>query len=199
MIRVFVLSLSVSILLFANTAHADSHEDKLREYLPQIQSALIEQDVVKTLRNYNETRRDMTRTEIDGLEEIWQAELGTTIRPLITGTVRNVTALRMRKVVRNTGPIVTEINLLDARGLSIAQTSVFPRIWEEQTETLMNVATVNAELVRVGEIASDGPGQSRRFEAIVPVADPDTDEVIGSVILVVNADALETAYPDRPF
>jgi hypothetical protein len=199
MFRPIVFSLPVAVLLFANGARADSHEDKLREYLPQIQSALIEQDVVKTLRNYNETRRDMTRTEIDGLEKIWQAELGSMNRPLITGTVRNVTALRMRKVVRNTGRIVTEINLLDARGLSVAQTSIFPRIWAAQTETLMNVATVNPELMRVGEIASDGPNQSRRFEAVVPVADPDTDELIGSVILVVDAEALESAYPDRTF
>lgn len=199
MSRLAVLSLSFAILLFANGARADSHEDKLREYLPKIQSALMAQDVVKTLRNYNETRGDMTRDDIDGLEAIWQSELNSANRLLITGTVRNVTALRMKKVIRNTGRIVKQINLVDARGLSVAQTTAFPRIWQETTEKIMNVATVNPNMVSIGDIEFDESGQQRQFEAIVPVTDPDTDALIGSVILIVDADALEEFYPDSSF
>ena len=199
MSRLVVLSLSLAVLLFANGARADSHEEKLREYLPKIQSALMEQDVVKTLRNYNEIRSDMTRADIDGLEAIWQSELNSANRPLITGVVRNVTSLRMKKVIRNTDRIIMRINLVDARGLSVAQTAVFPRFWQVATEQIMNVATFNSNMVSVGDIGFDESGKQRQFEATIPVADPDTDELIGAVIVVIDADALEEAYPDRSF
>jgi len=199
MSRYVVLTLSLAVLLFATGARADSHEEKLREYLPKIQSALMDQGVVKTLRNYNETRRNMTLADIEGLEAIWQAELQSANRPLVTGIVRNVTTLRLQKAIRDTGRIVMQINLVDARGLSVAQTAVFPRIWQEATEKIMNVATVNSSMVSVGNIEFDGSGQTRQFEAIFPVTDPDSDELIGAVILVVDADALEESYPGRSF
>jgi len=199
MSRLSVTALSLAVLLFANGARADSHEEKFREYLPKIQSALMAQDVVRTLRNYNEIHREMTRADIDGLEAIWQAELKSANRPLITGVVRNVTALRLQKVVRDSGRIVTDINLVDAKGMSIAQTTVFPSIWQRSAETIMNVATVSPNTVTIGDIEFDGSGQPSRFEAVFPVADPDTQELIGSVILFVDADALEDSYPDRSF
>ena len=199
MSRYFVVALSLAASLFANAALADSHEEKLRVLLPGVQSALMEQGVVKTLRNYNETRRNISRADIDGLEAIWQAELNSANRPLVTGIVRNVTALRLRKVIRDTGRVVMQINLVDARGLSIAQTTVFPQIWQGTTEKLMQVATASSNMLSIGDIESDGTGQSRQFEAAFPVADPDTGALIGAVILVVDADALEEAYPNRSF
>ncbi len=199
MSRFVVLSLSLAISLFANGALADSHEEKLRQFLPTVQSALMEQDVVRTLRKYNEIHREMTRADIDGLEAIWQAEMSSANRPLVTGVVRNVTALRMKKVIRETGRVIMRINLVEAKGLSVAQTAVFPRIWQGPTEKIMNVATVNSNMVSIGDIEFDDSGKQRQFEATFPVTDPDTDELIGAVILVIDADALEEAYPDHAF
>jgi hypothetical protein len=199
MSRHFAVALSLAVSLFANGALADSHEEKLRQFLPNVQSAIMEQDVVSTLRNYNEIHRDMTRADIDGLEAIWQAELNSANRPLITGVVRNVTALRMKKVIRDTGRVIMQINLVDATGLSIAQTAVFPRIWQGAPEKIMNIATAGPNMVSVGDIVFNGSGQPRQFEAIFPVADPETDELIGSVILVIDADALEKSFPDSSF
>lgn len=199
MSRLFAVVLPCAVSLFANAALADSHEEKIREFLPAFESALMDEGVVRTLRNYNAIRRDMTQADIDGWERIWQAELDSNNRPLITGVVRNIAALRMSRVMRETGGIIQKINLLDERGVSVAQTEVFPTIRQNSTAQLINVALTGPKILSVSEPAFDGTGYTRQFEVVVPVFDPGTDALIGSAILVIDADALDEAYPDRSF
>ena len=130
MSRFIILFSMCYALLFANGALAESQEDRLRSNLTEIQAAIMQQNLVNRLRIVNENRRNMTQADIDGLDAIWHAELGSGNRPLVTGVVRNITALRMRKVIRDTGRVVSAINVIDARGVSIAQTTIFPHIWQ---------------------------------------------------------------------
>lgn len=189
MSRFFVLFTTIYVLLFVNGALAESQEDRLRSTLPEIQTAILQQNLVKTLRTYNESRRDMTQADIDGLEAIWHAELGSGNQPLITGIVRNVTALRMRKVIRDTGRVVSAINVIDARGVSIAQTTTFPYIWQGKAEEATDIAAADPNMVLISNVESEASDQSRQLEAIFPVTDPDTNELIGAVILVVEAES----------
>jgi len=190
MSRLITAALTAVFLLFANGALADSQEDRLREVLPEIQSAIMQQGLVKTLRAYNAARADMTQADIDVLETTWKAELGSGNQPLITGTVRNVTALRMRKVIRETGRVVSAINVVDARGLSIAQTSTLPCVWLGTTGNVTNIAAADPNMVLIGNVDSKGSARLSQFEAFFPVADPDTGELIGAVVLIVDAESL---------
>ena len=189
MSRFIILFSMAYVLLFANGALAESQEDRLRGDLPEIQSAIMQQNLVKTLRIVNENRRDMTQAEIDGLEAIWQAELNSGNQPLITGVVRNITALRLRKVIRDTGRVVSEIKVVDARGISIAQTTVFPSIWLGTDGNTPNIAAADPNMVLISNVESEALNRSRQLEAFFPVADPDTNELIGAVILVVEAES----------
>ena len=189
MSRLTALALSAAVVFFANGALAESNESKLRQSLPELTSALMQQDIVKTLRTYNKARQDMTQAEIDGLEAIWHAELNSGNQPLITGVVRNMTALRMRKVIRDTGRVVSAINVIDARGVSIAQTTVFPHIWQGTAEEARDIAAADPNMVLINNVESDSLDRSRRLEAFFPVTDPDTNELIGAVILVVEAES----------
>ncbi len=199
MFRLFAVALLPAVSLFANAALADSHEEKIHKFLPAVESALMDEGVIRTLRNYNDIRRDMTPADIEGWQRIWQAELNSGNRPLITGVVRNITALRMARVKRGSGGIITNINLLDARGVSVAQTEVFPTIRQHATAQLINVAVSGPKILTLTEPTFDGNGYTRQFEVLVPVFDPETDALIGSAILVIDADALDEAYPDLSF
>ena len=189
MSRVIVLFSVIYALFFANGAFAETQEDKLRNALPEIQSALMEQDIVGTLRTYNRARDSMSQADIDGLEAIWRAELGSGNQPLITGVVRNITALRMRKVIRDTGRVISEINVLDARGVSIAQTTVFPHISQGTAGEAEDIAAADPNMVLISSVESQASDQSRQLEAFYPVIDPDTNELIGAVILVMEAES----------
>ena len=186
----FIVLFSVIYALFsANGAFAESQEDKLRNALPEIQSALMEQNIVGTLRTYNKARKSMTQADIDGLEATWHTELGSGNRPLITGVVRNMTALRMRKVIRDTGRVISDINVIDARGVSIAQTTVFPHIWQGTATEARDIAAADPNMVLISTVGSEASEQARQLEAFFPVIDPDTNELIGAVILVVEAES----------
>ena len=189
MTRLTALALSAVVVFFANGAFADSHEGKLRQMLPEIQSALMQQDIVETLRTYNKARKSMTQADIDGLEATWHAELDSGNRPLITGVVRNMTALRMRKVIRDTGRVISDINVIDARGVSIAQTTVFPHIWQGTAAEARDIAAADPNMVLISSVGSEASEQARQLEAFFPVTDPDTNELIGAVILVVEAES----------
>ena len=189
MSRLTALALSAAVVFFANGALAESNEDNLRQILPEIQSALMQQDIVKTLRTYNKARQDMTQADIDGLEAIWHSELNSGYQPLITGVVRNMTVLRMRKVIRDTGGVISEINVIDARGVSIAQTTTFPHIWQGTTEEAKDIAAADPNMVLISKVETDVSDRPRQLEVFSPVIDPDTNELIGAVILVVEAES----------
>jgi len=188
MSRLTAFALWAAVVLFANGAYADSPADRFQRIMPEIQSALMAQDLVKTLRTYNNSRQDMTQAYIDGLEATWQAELNANIQPLITGIVKNITAMRMRKVIRDTGRVISEINVIDAKGVSIAQTTVFPHIWQGSAAEAKDIAAANPNMVLISN-ESDASNQSRQLEAFFPVTDPDTNELIGAVILVIEAES----------
>lgn len=181
MFKIIALALSAVVLLFANTAIAEPREDRLREILPEIQTAIMQQDLVRTLRTYNKNRGDMTQADIGGLEAIWQAERTAGNQPLTTGVVQNIVALRMRKVIRDTGKVVTAINVIDARGLSIAQTTAFPCIWQGQKTQIVDVSNDASPEISIRE---------RESEIQLAITDPDTGERIGTVIILIDADTL---------
>ena len=190
MSRLIALGLSATVLFFANAALAGPQDDRLQRILPEIQATIMQQGVVTTLRTYNKSRRDLTQADIDGLESIWQADLNSGNQPLVTGVVRNMASLRMRKVIRDTGHIVTAINIIDTRGLSVAQTTVFPYISHGRKAQIASASMFGAAGPAIRKHEFDDSTRENLLEVQFAVADPDTDARIGTVILFIDMDSL---------
>lgn len=190
MSRYTAVPLLAAVSLFATAAFADSHEAKVKKILPGIQAAIVQQDVIDTLRATNKTRGTMSQAEIDKLEATWKPQRDASVRPLIDSVVENPLAARMRKVIEDNGLTITEIGVIDANGLSIAQSSANSDIWQGEEVKFTKTFLVGPNAVFIDEIEFDSSTQSYQSQANFTVVDPDTGKPIGAVTVGLNVDTL---------
>ena len=124
MSRITCLAAAAAMFLVSNAAFADSHETKISKVLPDVQSLIVQQDLINALRASNKARGTMPQADIDALEAQWKSQRDASTHPLVDSVVENELAARMRKVIEETGTIINEIGVIDANGLSIAQSSM---------------------------------------------------------------------------
>lgn len=171
-------------------AFAGSHEAPIKQALPDIMARIIDADLINSLRASNAKRSGMSQAEIDALEATWQRELDESSRPLIDSVVKNPLAVNMRKVIEGSDELINEIGVIDAKGLSIAQSSPNSDIWQGEEKKFNNTYNVGADAVFVDEVEFDGSTQSLQSQANFTVKDPDTGKPIGAVTVGINVDAL---------
>jgi len=160
--------------LSASAASADSHEAKIGKVLPDVRVLIIQRDLIDALRASNMARGTMKQAEIDALEARWKPQRDASVRPLIDSVVENPLAARMREVIADTGSIINEIGVIDANGLSIAQSSANSDIWQGEEVKFTKTFVAGPDAVFIDEVEFDGSTQACQAKADFTVADPET-------------------------
>lgn len=189
--RISTLAMASAMVFVVHAARADSHIEPIKKVLPGIQAAVVQADLIEALRASNGERKNFNQGNIDKMEETWQAEVDGDTHPLVDSVVENPLAARMRKVIEGKGDVVTEIGVIDAQGLSIAQSSANSDIWQGEEVKFTKTFLVGPDAVFIDEVEFDGSTQSIQSQANFSVADPDTGKVIGAVTVGINVDALQ--------
>lgn len=182
-----------AVLLYSASGFAqspDAHIEPVKKVLPDIVSAIVQDDLVEALRAANRKRNGMTQAEIDRIEATWQREIDSSNRPLIDSVVENSIAARMRQVIAQRGDLITEIGVIDAAGLSIAQSAPNSDIWQGDEPKWQKTYLVGANAVFIDEVEFDSSTQSMQSQANFTVADPTTGKPIGAVTVGINVDTL---------
>ena len=193
MLRPTGLFVAALCAMLASPAFADSHDTHIppiKKALPEIMASIVDADLIQALRDSNKKRKVMKQAEIDALEATWQKQIDESSRPLIDSVVDNPLAKQMRKVIEKNDPVITEIGVIDANGLSIAQSSANSDIWQGEEVKFTKTYDVGPDAVFVDEVEFDSSTQSMQSQANFTVKDPDTGEAIGAVTVGINVDAL---------
>ena len=190
MLRVITIFAAGLIAIAGSNAFADSHEGTIKKAMPEIMSMIVQGDLIEALRASNSRRGQMTQADIDSLEATWQREIDRSNRPLIDSVVENDLAARMREVIARSGNRVNEIGVIDANGLSIAQSTPNSDIWQGEEIKFTKTFLVGPEAMFVDEVEFDNSTQSMQSQANFTVKDPVTGKPIGAVTVGFNVDAL---------
>ena len=193
MLRRSAIIVATVVAFAAPPAFAGSHEAHIapiKEALPEIMAQIVDADLINALRASNSKRRSMNQAEIDALEATWQKEVDRSSRPLIDSVVENPLAANMRKVIESQGDLINEIGVIDAKGLSIAQSSRNSDIWQGEEVKFTKTYNVGPDAIFVDEVEFDVSTQQMQSQANFSVKDPDTGKVIGAVTVGINMDAL---------
>lgn len=184
-------SLFAAMSLFATGAWADSHEAKIQRILLDIRVAIVQQDMIDALRASNKAHEALTQADIARIIATWQAELESPDHPLISSVVENPLAVRMRKLMDDSGGLINEIGVIGADGLEIAQTNMLSDYWQGEDERFNKTFRSGPNAKFIDLVEYDGPTQSVGSQANFTVADPDTGEAIGSITINFNLASLE--------
>jgi len=186
-----IVPLVLGLFILTPMAYADSHVAPIKKVLPGILSQLNSDLVIKALMASNSSRADMSQAQIDELEKTWQSERKAPARPLIDTIVKNPVADHLRTVLKGSGGVISEINLMDAKGLSIAQTDQNSDIWQGDESKYKKSFLVAPDAVFVDELEFDGSTESYQSQANATIVDPASGKAIGAVSVGISIDKLE--------
>ena len=117
------------------------------------------------------------REEIDAMENTWKAELDSENYDLIASVVETpLERSSARFVIDKSDGLITEINVMDAKGLSVGQTSPNSDIWQGgRNQIHQNFSRCCPDALFVDEVEEDGSTQSFQSQSNFTVADPATE------------------------
>ena len=176
----------------ATTAQASGpHEGPMRDYAEgTVRAWTTNPMVVEAIRAQNAAHAGLSQSEIDGLDQQWRAETSSSSRPLIDRVLRTEASEFLTNAKNGERGLVTEIFVMDNRGLNVAQSDVTSDYWQGDEAKWQKTFLAGPGSLFIDEVEMDESTQTFQSQVSMPVVDPATGEVIGAITVGVNVDAL---------
>lgn len=127
---------------------------------------------------------------IDQLDTTWRGEVGDPGSALISSVIGNAASDFLRQQVAATGGQITEIIVMDAKGLNVAASGVTSDYWQGDEAKHSDTFGVGAGAVHYGEIEFDESSQTYQAQISFTLVDPATGAPIGAMTVAVDGAAL---------
>lgn len=179
-----------ALLVAAVPAAANDAEPKMREYLESQISAWAHNPVlIEAVRTQNATTEGYSQAQIDEMDQAWRAEVGMAESAIIGPVLHNAASDFLRGVVGDAGGIITEVFVMDSRGLNVAASDVTSDYWQGDEEKFTETYPHGPDAVHFGEIEFDESSQTYQGQISFSLVDPATSSVVGAMTVGVNAES----------
>ncbi len=181
----------LAALLPAGPAHAeqDIRITAVAEYVEaNVSPWLTEPAILNAIIAQNAAHATLNQADIQNLDARWRAELSSGKRPLIDAILSNPLSLYLKGQQRAAEGMITEIFVMDNRGLNVGQSDITTDYW--QGDEAKWLKSFGAGLLHVEEAQRDESTQLMQSQASLPIRDPETGTIIGAITVGVNLDAL---------
>lgn len=187
-----LLRLAVLPLAFvATVSTASEYDAAMKDYLDQsIRTWANDPVLVQAILAANAERAGFDQAKIDSLDAAWRAEVGQSDTPTITPAMTSAAADFLRAQVDASEGKITEVFITDNLGLNVAVSAPTSDMWQGDEEKFTEVFPVGADGVLFGEIELDESTQTYQGQISIAITDPATSQVIGTMTIGVNAEAL---------
>lgn len=182
-------AIALCLGLAAFPAFAENAQPKMQEYLEtEIATWSDHALLIEAIRAQNEETAEYSQLQIDAMDKTWRAEVGLASRPTIDPVLNNEASEYLRSVVAEAGGVITEVFVMDARGLNVAASDVTSDYWQGDEAKFRETYPVGGDAVHFGEIEFDDSTQSYQGQISFSITDPSTNEVVGAMTVGVNAE-----------
>jgi hypothetical protein len=181
----------VGALLFCNptSAQPDIRIMAVAEFIDDnVHPWLDEPAILNAIIAQNAAHARLSQAAIEDLDARWRAELSRTARPMIEAQLSNPLSLYLKGQQRAAGGLITEIFVMDNRGLNVGQSDITSDYW--QGDEMKWQVSFGAGTLHIEEAERDESTQLMQAQASLPIRDPRTGAVIGTITVGVNLDAL---------
>lgn len=144
---------------------------------PVVVAAIIAQNAVTT--GYDQAK-------IDALDTQWRAEVGADAKPLITATMGTEASAFLAGAQNDSAGLFTEIFVMDAKGLNVAQSSVTSDYWQGDEDKFSKSFGAGANGIDLGEVEQDESTQTFQSQVSVTITDPASGAPIGAITVGVD-------------
>ncbi|XDB00019.1 hypothetical protein AB1M95_08985 [Sulfitobacter sp. LCG007] len=164
---------------------------------PADMQAYVEQDVmtwamtpliVAAINAQNARTAGATQEEIDGWDTEWAAQVGTGTQPLVDSVVTGPVSDFLRSQVDASSGIITEVIVMDSRGLNVAASGPTSDYWQGDEAKYSKTYSVGPGAIFVDEVEFDESSQTYQGQASITITDPATGSAIGAMTIGLNAE-----------
>lgn len=154
----------------------------------EVRSKLSDPTIINAINAANVANALLTPADIQGLDDQWKAEVGKD-SALIKGIADNAVSAALRDYVQAHGGRVTEVILMDAKGLNVAVSDVTSDYWQGDEDKHQLTFGVGPDAVHVSEVEFDESTQTYQVQVSFTVVDPATGLGIGAATVGLNAES----------
>lgn len=181
----------VAAVLTATAGFAQNFQPALEGYFKDSLSSLAaDAAIASAIVAQNAKTGSLDQASVEALDTAWRAEVGTSATPTITPVITGPAADHLRGLVEQSGGRITEIFVMDARGLNVASSSVTSDMWQGDEPKFAESFGKGAGIVHYSDVELDESTGRYQAQISFTVADPVTGQPIGAVTVGVDAESL---------
>lgn len=185
------LKYTVAALAFALPASASEFEPAMKDFLEsEVRAWSTDPVLLDALRARNAMTAAYSQDQIDAMDQAWRAEVGMSSTPTIDPIMVNAAADFLREQVALSGGRMTEVILMDAKGLNAAVSHITSDMWQGDEAKYIDTFLVGPDAAHFSDIEKDESTGRFQGQISFSIVDPATGEVLGAMTVGVDADSL---------
>jgi hypothetical protein len=142
------------------------------------------------IREQNAITVALADADVTKMDEAWKAEADAGTGPTIDPVLKNAISDMLRQKVEASGGQMTEVFIMDARGLNVAVSSPTSDYWQGDEPKFTETFAKGPDAIHMSDLEQDESTGAFQGQVSMTIIDPATGEAIGAVTAGFNADAL---------
>jgi hypothetical protein len=178
--------------LFASAAWAsDAHVAPMTDFAKNTVKQWISNDtVIQAVKAQNAKHAGLSQADIDNMDKDWIAQTDAGSKPMIDAVLGNALSQFLQQQQGAAGGVVTEIFVMDNRGLNVGQSEITSDYWQGDEAKWQKTYQAGADALFIDEVEMDESTQAFQSQLSMSIVDPASGEVIGAITVGINIDAL---------
>jgi hypothetical protein len=184
-----VLAASLPLAFAAPVSAQDKHVPKAQAWAEKtLREWMKDPVVIAAVKAQNVKHADLTQDKIDALDKQWRAETKAPAKPLINEVMGNALSAFLKKKEAEGKGLVTEIFVMDNKGLNVGQSDVTSDYWQGDEAKWQKTFSVGPAAVFVDKVEKDESTQ--KFQTQVSISIVDGGTVMGAVTVGLDVEML---------
>lgn len=187
-----ILALSISLISTLASAQSDAEiESAARQYISNHASRWMEDPlIVNAINEQNQSSAGLSQDGIDTLDTTWRKEAAKGSGPMIDKVLGNALSAHLLEVQEQASGLITEIFVMDNKGLNVGQSSVTSDFWQGDEGKWQKTYLLGPFAMLVGDVELDESSQRFQVQVSVSIVDPANGKAIGAITIGIDAEGL---------
>lgn len=183
---------AICFMVLASQAQANEYKAELTKLATETIATFAQSDyVIAAIKAQNEKTKSYDEAKILELDKKWRAEVNAADQPMIDEALGSPVSQKLAEIQDASDGLYTEIFIMDAKGLNVAQSDVTSDFWQGDEAKWQKTFLVGSDALHLSEVEEDASSQTFQSQVSMPIADPASGAVIGAITVGVNVEFIE--------
>ncbi|MBM7066941.1 type IV pili methyl-accepting chemotaxis transducer N-terminal domain-containing protein [Actibacterium sp. 188UL27-1] len=182
---------AVTLYMLSTPGQEDVYRVPLQNYAKrELSKWLSNPELIAAINAQNAEHAALSLDQIDALDQDWRAEAKSGGGELITRLLSHPSSEWLRGQQTATAGFVTEVFVMDNRGLNVAQSVETSDYWQGDEAKWKQTYGNGSGEMHISEVEFDDSTQFFQSQVSLPISDPATGKLIGAITFGINVQSL---------